>query len=57
MNSFKKGDIVKLKSGSPPMTVAFISEENVKCIYFLNGSFLSETLAAHLLIEVEKQTE
>ena len=36
---FKIGDVVKLKSGGPDMTVKEINTENryITCVYFYNG--------------------
>ncbi len=34
MGSFNKGDIVELKSGGPPMTVAQVEGERVLCQWF-----------------------
>lgn len=32
--NFKKGDIVRLKSGGPLMTVGDIAQERVECFWF-----------------------
>ncbi len=48
--SWEKGDLVRLKSGGPDMTVQEVSEERgVNCYWFdgkklLNGSFTCEAL-------------
>lgn len=37
-SNFKKGDVVRLKSDSPKMTIDFIDEESgvVRCVWFEN---------------------
>ncbi|MFA7444553.1 MAG: DUF2158 domain-containing protein [Flavobacteriaceae bacterium] len=39
-NNFKKGSIVRLKSGSPKMTIDFIDSESgvVRCVWFVNDT-------------------
>jgi len=38
MADFKKGDVVMLKSGGPPMTVQSIcSDGNLSCTWFIKG--------------------
>ena len=49
MDDFKKGDIVVLKSGGPPMTIYEIDTECVYCVWFkgderVQGAFGPETL-------------
>lgn len=36
MTTFNSGDIVQLKSGSPAMTVDFVSGDDVTCNWFVN---------------------
>ncbi len=31
---FKEGDVVRLKSGGPPMTVEQIYDEDISCVWF-----------------------
>lgn len=52
---FKLGDIARLKSGGPPMTVNYISDkrESVECVWFddkeerQNSDFNPNTLQMH----------
>lgn len=34
MDNLKAGDVVVLKSGSKPMTISFINDEQAFCMYF-----------------------
>lgn len=48
---FKVGDVVRLKSGGPSMTVCRVTENHAFAIFFYNGqltenAFLKETLAS-----------
>jgi len=38
METFKKGDVVKLKSGGPDMTVENVKVSKATCIWFVNGA-------------------
>ena len=50
MAEWKVGDVVQIKSGSPPMTVHTLTPEgDCNCVWFVNGepkygTFASETL-------------
>lgn len=49
MNSFSVGDVVKLKSGGPKMTVVSVEADLVDCSWFKNeelmhGSFVPDSL-------------
>jgi uncharacterized protein YodC (DUF2158 family) len=35
MEKFKKGDVVRLKSGGPDMTVQDLNESEVTCVWFM----------------------
>ena len=37
MAEFKKGDVVALKSGGPPMTVVSVTGGEIFCRWFLEG--------------------
>jgi len=39
MNNFREGDIVKLKSGGPPMTVGKVTEKYITCHWFVPEQF------------------
>lgn len=41
--SFKIGDVVQLKSGSPLMTIRIISENQYKCVWFNTSTNKFET--------------
>jgi uncharacterized protein YodC (DUF2158 family) len=51
MPEFKAGDVVRLKSGGPRMTLYFISGANVTCKYFnkVTGLIVQETFFMHML--------
>ncbi len=52
MYEFRKGDLVKLKSGSPKMTVAEIREDHkVVCDYFVNNERKSEIFEPQVLVK------
>lgn len=44
MNDLKEGDVVRLKSGGPKMTISTMDEVNkrVYCKWFVNGELKSE---------------
>ena len=48
---FQEGDVVQLKSGSPPMTVSHVHTNDVVCEWFHTGKkeFVSKRLAPHVL--------
>lgn len=41
--ALKVGDVVILKSGGPPMTVNFIHENSVDCVWFMSGELKNGT--------------
>jgi uncharacterized protein YodC (DUF2158 family) len=41
MSDIKRGNVVQLKSGGPPMTVAKVEEPVASCIWFNNGTMES----------------
>lgn len=49
---FQVGDLVKLKSGSPLMTVSFVDEKWVRVRWFQDGQFRKEEFIFAIL---EKQ--
>ncbi|WP_082632126.1 DUF2158 domain-containing protein [Algoriphagus resistens] len=51
MADFQLGDIVKLKSGSPKMTVAYIDTQrdgrtDISCVYFNEGKLVEVKIFA-----------
>ncbi|WP_298878727.1 DUF2158 domain-containing protein [uncultured Bradyrhizobium sp.] len=51
----KAGDIVMLKSGGQPMTVAEVKGEDVLCLWMgMEGDLYRETLPLATLIQVEE---
>jgi uncharacterized protein YodC (DUF2158 family) len=49
---FKQGDVVRLKSGSPDMTVEQIDAQgNVSCIWFQGSVVKKQSFAAGLLLK------
>ncbi|MBC9881192.1 DUF2158 domain-containing protein [Bradyrhizobium sp. INPA01-394B] len=54
----KPGDIVMLKSGGQPLTVAEVKGEDVLCIWMgMEGDLFRETLPLATLIQVEEDEE
>ena len=54
----KAGDIVMLKSGGQPMTVAEVKGEDVLCLWMgMEGDLFRETLPLATLIQVEEDEE
>jgi uncharacterized protein YodC (DUF2158 family) len=54
----KAGDVVVLKSGGQPLTVADVNDQNVECIWIgEEGELFRETLPAVTLELVEVETE
>jgi len=56
--SFVKGDIVKLKTGGPEMTVKSVDSTGVHCVWFFNeekGSAQSLTVTAGLLRKIDEE--
>ena len=51
----KAGDIVMLKSGGQPLTVAEVKAEDVLCIWMgMEGDLFRETLPLATLVQVEE---
>lgn len=54
----KAGDIVMLKSGGQPLTVAEVKGEDVLCLWMgMEGDLFRETLPLATLIQVEEDEE
>lgn len=54
----KPGDIVMLKSGGQPLTVAEVKGEDVLCLWMgMEGDLFRETLPLATLIQVEENDE
>ena len=52
MYEFRKGDLVKLKSGGPKMTLAEIRDDHkVVCDYFVNNERKSEIFEPQVLVK------
>lgn len=50
----KAGDVVALKSGGHPLTVASVSDENIECLWIgEDGDLFRETIPAIALDRVE----
>ena len=54
----KAGDVVMLKSGGQPLTVADIKEEEVLCVWMgMEGDLFRETLPLATLVQVEEDSD
>ena len=54
----KAGDVVMLKSGGQPLTVAEVKGEDVLCLWMgMEGDLFRETLPLATLIQVEEDHE
>jgi uncharacterized protein YodC (DUF2158 family) len=54
----KVGDIVMLKSGGQPLTVAEVKGDDVLCLWMgMEGDLFRETLPLATLIQVEEEDE
>lgn len=54
----KAGDVVMLKSGGQPLTVAEIKGEEVLCLWMgMEGDLFRETLPLATLVQVEEEDE
>ena len=52
--TFEPGDVVALKSGGQPMTVAKVADEGIECIWIgEEGESFRETLPAIVLLAAE----
>ncbi|MDD1532609.1 MULTISPECIES: DUF2158 domain-containing protein [unclassified Bradyrhizobium] len=54
----KAGDVVMLKSGGQPLTVAEVKESDVLCLWMgMEGDLFRETLPLAVLVQVEEDDE
>jgi len=54
----KAGDIVMLKSGGQPMTIAEVKGEDVLCLWMgMEGDLFRETLPLAALVQVEEEDD
>ncbi|WBL80462.1 YodC family protein [Bradyrhizobium xenonodulans] len=54
----KAGDVVMLKSGGQPLTVAEIKEDEVLCLWMgMEGDLFRETLPLATLVQVEEEED
>lgn len=61
-SKLKTGDVVKLKSGGPTMTVSSATDEKIECAWFVDGtvqhsSFTPDTLKSFRGKNVNKLTK
>jgi len=57
MDEFKPGDIVRLKSGGPPMTIESLDKKDgFLCLWFDEGQLEDAVLAAVVLVPVAPET-
>ena len=62
MSEFKKGDVVRLKSGGPRMTVQSVGnftliEDGVKCVWFSDKKELKEEVFDAAVLEVIEEEQ
>ncbi len=54
----KAGDVVMLKSGGQPLTVAEVKQDEVLCVWMgMEGDLFRETLPLAVLVQVEEDEE
>ncbi|MBB4427487.1 uncharacterized protein YodC (DUF2158 family) [Bradyrhizobium sp. CIR48] len=54
----KAGDVVMLKSGGQPLTVAEVKQDEVLCLWMgMEGDLFRETLPLAVLVQVEEEEE
>ncbi|MCK1719176.1 DUF2158 domain-containing protein [Bradyrhizobium sp. 141] len=54
----KAGDVVMLKSGGQPLTVAEVKENDVLCLWMgMEGDLFRETLPLATLVQVEEEED
>ncbi|MCK1737749.1 DUF2158 domain-containing protein [Bradyrhizobium sp. 138] len=54
----KAGDVVMLKSGGQPLTVAEVKENDVLCLWMgMEGDLFRETLPLAALVQVEEEED
>ncbi len=51
----KVGDVVRLKSLGPNMTVCSLSDKNVECVWFYEGTFRTDSFIPEILLKVDKK--
>jgi uncharacterized protein YodC (DUF2158 family) len=54
MMEFKVGDVVKLKSGGPEMTVSEVDDDEIECVWFPQGDFTELRKAEFIDATLEK---
>lgn len=52
-SEFKVGDVVKLKSGSPKMTISSIENKICNCVWFEQSSKMEDSFSQELLEKYE----
>jgi uncharacterized protein YodC (DUF2158 family) len=56
--NLKAGDVVMLKSGGQPLTVAEVKEDDVLCLWMgMEGDLFRETLPLATLVQVEEDPD
>lgn len=54
----KAGDIVMLKSGGQPLTVAEVKQDEVMCLWMgMEGDLFRETLPLAVLVQIEEDED
>jgi len=54
----KAGDVVMLKSGGQPLTVAEVKEDDVLCLWMgMEGDLFRETLPLATLVQVQEEDD
>lgn len=53
----KVGDVVRIKSLGPNMTVCSLSDEMVECIWFYEGTFRTDSFIPEILLKVDKDKD
>ncbi|AMA59621.1 MULTISPECIES: YodC family protein [unclassified Bradyrhizobium] len=54
----KAGDVVMLKSGGQPLTVAEVKQDEVLCLWMgMEGDLFRETLPLATLVQVEEEDD
>lgn len=55
MSELKPGDVVRLKSGSPGMTVEAVSGRSVSCAWFVDGALRNGSFDVDALMMNEQK--